>query len=259
MKESNYWLGIYKINKKNWKLLDNIFQNPNKLFYTASTIKIVLAGLFYENCLAEFNKTIKVKNKDKSIWWILYNTKWEILISYDVLINLMITISDNTATNIIFDKLTSKLWDLSIFIAKKLNLKNTKIFDIRKQKKLDYMYGSWESTPQEFLILLKYFLFDSKYAKEIRKIMSNQYIKGRWLRYFDKNKFIDTGNKSWQLDDMINDCWFIETKNEIFLYTIFMKVPKNSEYEYEVENKYYKNIWKIILNSFKKLTKHPLS
>jgi beta-lactamase class A len=247
-----YWLGFLKISKKTWKELDSIFLNADTIFYTASTIKIVLAWLFYENCRSELHKITKIKNKDKFIWWILYNIKWKTEISYEILIHLMLTISDNTATNSIFDKLTSELWDLTTYVSKKFNIKNTKILDLSKQNNSKHIIWSWKSTPQEFSQLLKYFLFDATYAKKIRDIMTNQYITWRWLRYFDKNNFESIWNKSWQLDDMINDCWFIENKKEIFLYNIFMKVPKKSEYEYQVENKYYKKIWKIILDSFKK-------
>ena len=250
MSKKNLWICLIKIDKKSWKILNQTFKNPDTTFFTASTIKIVFAGLFYEYCSSELSKTVKINNKDKFIGGILHWIEWEQEISYEILLNLMIVISDNTATNIIFDKLTATLWDLNTFIRKEFKLEKTTIFDLRTQKGLDYIYGSGESTTQEFWVLMRYFLFESKYANKVKDLLSKQYITGRWLRYIDNQTVINSWNKTWQLDDMINDCWFIETKNAIFLYTIFMKVLTKMNYEYSVENKYYKKIWKIVLDFF---------
>jgi hypothetical protein len=94
--------------------------------------------------------------------------------------------------------------------------------------------------------MFHYYVLESPHKDTIKKLLSYQYIKWRGLRYIDDKRFILSWNKTGQLDDMINDCWFLETKDELYLYVMFMKVPKHLPYQYEVENEYYKVIGNLI-------------
>jgi beta-lactamase class A len=120
-------------------------------------------------------------------------------VSYEILLYLMIVISDNTATMIIYEALTKKLGDLATFLQKKFSLTETTIFDAR----INYDYAL--STPNEFGKLLNYFLITSPQKEVLKKILSLQYVKGRGLRYIDDTSILLSGNKTGQLDDMIND------------------------------------------------------
>lgn len=236
----DYGLLVQKIDKKNHETTIIQSHSPDKTYYTASTIKTIFCGLFLEYCEDLLYQTISIPLENRLAGGFLSEVNEQNKVSYEILLYLMIIISDNTATITIYEALCERFGDITNFLAEKFWTKETRIFDARTH----YDYAT--STASEFWKLLHYFLIQSSKKDFIKKILSYQYVKGRGLRYIDSEKFILAGNKTGQLDDMINDSGFLETKDEIYLYNIFMKVPKDIPFQYGVENEYYQAIGKII-------------
>jgi beta-lactamase class A len=134
----DYGLLVQKIDKHTKKSYILNAHSVDKLYYTASTIKVVLLGLFLEYCEELLDQETNISLKDKFIGGILYETHTK-KISYELLLYLMITISDNTATNIIFETLTQKLGNITIALQQKFHTLHTKFFDLRKQKNTTYI------------------------------------------------------------------------------------------------------------------------
>ncbi|MDR0860300.1 MAG: class A beta-lactamase-related serine hydrolase [Candidatus Peribacteria bacterium] len=173
--------------------------SAHQQYYTASTIKTIFCGLFLEYCSDLFYNIVPVLPKYQLAGGFLNEVGPDNQVSYEILLYLMIVISDNTATMIIYEALTKKLGDLATFLQKKFSLTETTIFDAR----INYDYAL--STPNEFGKLLNYFLITSPQKEVLKKILSLQYVKGRGLRYIDDTSILLSGNKTGQLDDMIND------------------------------------------------------
>jgi len=236
----DYWLLVQQVDKLTGEVQIIKEHNVEQPYHTASTVKTVFCGLFLENCSNLLHNIVPIQSQNKLAGGFLNEISEQNQVSYEVLLYLMIIISDNTATMTIYNTLLERLWDLTKFLQQHFSTSKTQIFDARN----NYDYAL--STTQEFGMLLNYFLVHSPYKDTIKNILSHQYVKGRGLRYIDDKKFILTGNKTGQLDDQINDCWFLETENEIYLYTIFMKTPTAIPFQYGVENEYYKIIGKLI-------------
>ena len=227
------------------------YHHKNTTLYTASMMKVVFAWFFLEYCYEELNNTVSILDEYKEVWWVLDSVKNEDTITYNALILLMIVISDNTATNIIYKRLTEKLWDLSAFIGKKFQTYSIQVFDLMDSYSAEYW--SWQSNPYEFMKLLQYFFYEFKHSNYLKEILSKQYIKWRGLRYLDVKNFVSAWNKTGQIDLMINDCWFIETADSFMIYTVFCPADNIVEFLYDVENKIYKKIGRIVYKHI-----HPL-
>ena len=236
--------GFMTINKETNNIINEIYQWKDNVLYTASMMKIVFLGLFLEYGYDDLHTRVAINNNHKEVWGILDSLVYEDETSYNTLLLLMIVISDNTATNIIYEYLIRKIWDISQTILQKFGFTNTKAFDLTDPITFDY--GSGQSTPYEFIRIMKYFFYDSVHADYIREILSKQYVKGRWLRYLDRKDFISTWNKTGQIDTVINDCGFLETQESYILYVVFYPIDHVPEFLYDVENDIYKKIWHIV-------------
>jgi beta-lactamase class A len=148
-----------------------------KAFYTASTIKTVFLGMFLEHCSELLYQEVELSEKDKFIGGICYELKGKTRMTYEMLLWLMICISDNSATNIIFDTLTKKLGDLTTFLQKTFATQKTEVFDLKQQNGASYIKGSGKSTAQEFMKMFHYYVLESPHKDTIKKLLSYQYIK----------------------------------------------------------------------------------
>ena len=178
LKNAKGKIGFYY---KNLVTNEEIGFNENEAFYAASVIKLpVLAAVFSE--VSEGNTSlselIKVKNNDKVPGCgALYSFTGEPSVDIQTLCSLMITISDNTATNVLIKHFTiGKLSEKFI----EMGLKDTKLkrllFDNEAKKRgLENVF-----TPKEIGMLL-YKIYNRTFvnesvSEEIEKILSEQQI-----------------------------------------------------------------------------------
>ncbi|NLJ58731.1 MAG: serine hydrolase [Tissierellia bacterium] len=166
---------------KNLVTKEEIGFNENETFSAASVIKLpILAVVFSEVAKgnAKLSDLITVKNSDKVPGCgALYSFTDEPTVDIQTLCNLLITISDNTATNVLIKHFTiEKISEEFI----KLGLKDTKLkrllFDSQASKKgIQNLF-----TPKEIGILLEQIysriLINEKASEEILNILLQQQI-----------------------------------------------------------------------------------
>jgi beta-lactamase class A len=178
LKSSKGKIGFYY---KNLVTNEEISFNENETFFAASVIKLpILAAVFSEVSKgnASLSELIKVKNNDKVPGCgALYSFTDEPAADLQTFCNLMITISDNTATNVLIKHFTIEKLSEKFM---KMGLKNTKLkrllFDRdAKQRGMENLF-----TPKEIGMLLEQIynrtFVNAKVSEEIEKILLEQQI-----------------------------------------------------------------------------------
>ena len=178
LKNAKGKIGFYY---KNLVTKEEISYNENAIFSAASIIKLpILASVFNEVAKGnvKLSDLITVKNNDKVPGCgALYSFTNEPTVDIQTLCNLMIAISDNTATNVLIKHFTiEKLSEIFI----EMGLKNTKLKRLlydreAKQKGLENLF-----TPKEIGMLLEQIYnrtyINEKVSEEMENILLQQQI-----------------------------------------------------------------------------------
>lgn len=227
IKDFGYPLGLaFKDLKNN----DTIFHNEIDIFPTASAIKIeILIHLMKEYEKNELNlfKNIPVKFKVGGSGILQYFDLTELNLSYFNLAVLMIQQSDNTATNILIEKLGIENINKTI---QELGLKNTKLqrlmmdFEAR-EKGIENL-----SSPLDKLLLLEkiYFnkILNDSLTHETIKILS---IPKTSPLISDLNEELTLASKGGELNDVRCDMGIFYCGNFDYILVVMTKNLPNSE------------------------------
>lgn len=192
--------------------------NNNIKTISASLIKIPIMLSVFEkikNNEISFDTKIYVKNDN-----ILDDTEEfkneEDFYTIEELVNWMITISDNTSTNILIDYLSFEY--INNYIFNKLQLSNT----ILERKMLDYNkiregynnYTNQNDMLKIFEMIYKNKILNKELCNKAIKILSEQKINNQIPRYF--NKKIWFAHKTGALDYLNHDVGIININNKIY-------------------------------------------
>lgn len=178
LKSAKGKIGFYY---KNLVTNEEISFNENEAFYAASVIKLpILAAVFSEVSKGNtsLSELIKINNNDKVPGCgALYSFTDEPSADIQTLCNLMITISDNTATNVLIkhfaiEKLSEKFIEMGL---KDTKLKRLLFDSEAKKRGLENVF-----TPKEIGVLLDKIynrtFVNEKVSEEIEKILLEQQI-----------------------------------------------------------------------------------
>ncbi|WP_125152483.1 serine hydrolase [Clostridium rectalis] len=190
--------------------------NENKVFPSASTIKLVIMATFLKKVrdgLVKLEDNIVLLNSHKCGGdGILKELNEGHIFTYKEIITFMIIISDNTATNILIDFLGM---DEINSMAESLNLKHTRI----KRKMMDseaVKQGMDNFTTAKdlasFLTLLyNKEIINENYSYIMLEILKRQQVKGRLDLYLPEDLCI--AHKTGDLDRLEHDVGIVYTKN----------------------------------------------
>jgi len=193
---SNLHLGLLELKRRNLVIFPlrkiNIFLNPTQAFPAASLIKLPIMAVCFqaaeEGKISLFEEMV-LKNRYKTAGsGILKNMPAGRKITISKLITLMITLSDNTAANMIITKLGREYINKKF---KKIGLKQTVlnrlIMDLSARKKGIENYTSI----QDLVSLLKriYYktLINKEYSETMLDILLKQKVNDRIPKYLPKN------------------------------------------------------------------------
>lgn len=257
---------LLKKQPENWSIAAKNF-NTGKTFYyqhtnkviTASIIKLGIAATIFdkiEKKILSPNKQIKLIDKDKVIGTgVLKLFKDCSSISLFDAMYLMITLSDNTATNVCLRAIKQK--DVNAFLRQN-NFKHTILDDKYISKKMindiiferkKYSFG--HTTPDEMLMFLEklfnYTLLKKESCEAILNMMRNQQIDIRFSRFLPTTnnvptsiEIIDFGSKTGEISypRMLGNVGFLTHKNkETIGIAIFVeKIPISQYFHFHIEN-----------------------
>ncbi|URZ02565.1 serine hydrolase [Clostridium felsineum] len=207
-----------------------IYINENKIFPSASTIKVlILAEALNEvlNGKLSLDAPIEVKTSDKvpySILTSLTNNKYPLI----DLLTLMIISSDNTASNILIDLLTM---DSINNYGQSIGLKNTslkrKMMDSKAvQRGMDNLTSALDMLTL-FKKIYNHELLNPKMCDLILKILGNNTDKEVLLRYLDAD--IRCAHKTGDLSNLNHDIGVFKTKTSEYILGVFVR---NADFNY---------------------------
>lgn len=227
--------GDYSLYYKNLDNNKEVKYNEKAIFPAASVIKIPIMIEFFsqlEKDLLDENKLLDIPLKKRvGGAGILHELRENIEMSYFELIFLMITLSDNTATNLIIDKLG--IDNINNFLEKR-NYKSClqrKMMDFkaRKEGKENYI------TAEEIGIILKdiynnNFVDISKNSTEkMLEIMSKQTIRDKLSFYISEEDWSKVASKTGTLDKVEHDASIFNFDNDKFVLVVLSKnLPTNA-------------------------------
>lgn len=235
--------GIVGVYAKNISTGKTYRHNAKRVFPSASVIKLPILYLLYEEIIKEkisINDKIYFKQKDlvdDSPYFESLGIKNGECSIYDVA-HSMITVSDNTSTNLLidllgFDSINKKIKDLGM----EHTILNRKMCDFEtRQKGIDNL-----TTPEDFALFFKHISFHLKgltfdeilncrFSKisnleeasiEMIKILSEQKDLEKIPSGFTSNKNIFVANKPGELPNIRNDVALIIKNEHHFVISIF--------------------------------------
>jgi len=227
--------GNWSIAAKNFNTEQTFYYQHNNIVITASIIKIAIAAAIFEKIdrkILSPKKQIKLINKDKITGTgILKLFKNNPTFSLVDTINLMIILSDNTATNMCLRIIKQK--EVNNFL-KKMNFRYTRldekyfsqdlINDIIFEKK---KHSIGHTTAEEIILFLEklfnYSLLKKESCEAILNMMRNQQVDYRFSRFLptannlsDNIEISDFGSKTGEIiyPPMLGNVGFIRNKNK---------------------------------------------
>lgn len=198
-------------------------KGEKKLIPSASLIKLPIALKIYNEAL---NNTIAIDKKirintDNKVDFSLFTHM--ITDEYCILdfVTLMMTISDNTATNVLIDFLG--IDSINNFI-KKIGLKDT----ILQRKMMDFEAAKAGkenlTTPYDMLCMMEKLylgdILDKNYCKQLLDIMSIVIDKDMMIRYLPMDQRVS--HKTGELDNLNHDIGIVYLKNRPYILGIFI-------------------------------------
>ncbi|MFZ1080901.1 MAG: serine hydrolase [Candidatus Kryptoniota bacterium] len=224
-------IGVYAINLANG---DSVSFNADKLFPTASVIKIYVLGKLYHDVKEEklsLNDKVILRDSDKvpgsSILLFMHNG---MELTLNDLAWLMINMSDNVAANLLVEKVGG-VEKVTGFI-RSLGLSNTKMLAKIFDKKVYSdsverdIYGIGVTTPRETAIYLsklyKGQVVDSQSSKAMVDLMKYQFYNTSIPRFLPTYRdTIEIAHKTGALDETRNDCAIICTPRTNYILCVF--------------------------------------
>lgn len=271
-----------KNSRCSWSVAAENLDSRNTFYYrenervgTASVIKIAIATAIFEkieNKELSLNQKLKILDEDKTIGTgvlkFLRNVS-EISL-YDV-INLMISYSDNTATNICLRVITRT--EVNDFLRKKGFMNTTLEEDFISKEMIDNViyrrkkHTLGYTTAKEMILFLKQLLNHSllsfEFCEEILKMMRNQQIDYRFSRYLPTvynyvNSLIsDFGSKTGEIDYpsiLANIGFLIDRQGRRHCICIFVEnIPSLEVSHFYIDHPVHKNIARTVKIIFEEL------
>lgn len=245
MKEG-YQLWVVRYKKQSQKVVDQYMLHEDRKMKTFSMTKVLYADLVMST--DEYKKDILLTVDDANIvngWWVLYMQK-KSQISLRHAVVMMLVLSDNVATNMV-THILKKYGSIQDQIQQTYQINNFVLTDEHLNKNFEWFQWTATTSIHDFLSALTFVFTQSWHRQDIKRILNHQYIQGRWLRYIDEREFVLLWNKTWQWRDTLNDCWFLETHEDVYIYVMSYATKTWYQYEYSVENPYAKKMWKDFL------------
>lgn len=247
--------GVVEVDPNTGEVLQCAYKGEEQEFYTASMIKVVFADMIYKLGIDRATTIQVTKEHIVSAWGVLQLPDTPIHISLELALYLMIIISDNTATNIVLQQIQQH-GDINTLIRQFYN-QEIDVVDPHIQVDFENFVWGAKAKLSDFLRVITHIIYRSPHQEALKKLLRNQYIKGRWLRYLADMQTTDAGNKTWHLDDLINDCGFIEKQGRAFVYVGSVATPTQYDFEYEAENPYCKLLGKEIHQQIQHMLQAP--
>jgi beta-lactamase class A len=177
---------------RNLETGETIGQNTDERFPTASVIKLPVMAAFYDMVQSDRldpDMPVLLRAEDKKPGsGVLQDLSDSSRISLRDAVQLMITLSDNTATNLVLDRLgpthAERMDAVNVFLAGK-GMKNTRIlnrlytWETKLQTEESIRYGIGVATPEDMVTLLEALhrrtLVDSAYCEEMLSVLEGQF------------------------------------------------------------------------------------
>ena len=230
-------VGIFAIDLENG---DTVSYNADKMFPTASVIKIyVLAKLYQEikEGKLAMNDEVTLHNSDKVPGsGILLFMHDGMKLSLGDLSWLMINMSDNVAANLLTDEVggVMKVTDFIHSLGLTRTMELAKIFDRRTypDSALRKIYGIGVTTPRETATFMKELyqgkIVDPKSSEAMINLMKYQFYNTSIPRFLPTYRdTIEIAHKTGALDDTRNDCAIIFTPRTNYVLCVFTTNDKD--------------------------------
>lgn len=208
---------------------DHIGVNENTVFPAASLIKLPILWEFFAQCEAEQidpNEIYSLSEADKVRGFgVLRQLKPDLTLRLIDLATLMIIVSDNTATNLLIDRLGLDSINNTI---QALGLKGTSL----KRKMFDHTDPSLENftTARDTERILQLLLFDNaplgKYHDQPRTILEGQQCKNKLHCGFPKDTWV--ANKTGDSPGLEHDAGLVRLGNDEFILVVLTKDLENN-------------------------------
>jgi beta-lactamase class A len=239
---------------KNLNTGETVGYNPSERFPTASVIKLpVMAAFFHlvDENKADPNAVITLTKEDKKpgSGILQFLSEGDRIILLDA-IKLMITLSDNTATNLVLDRLASthpQRMDLvNDFLAQK-QLKNTRILnrlyslETKLRTPEAIRYGIGVSTPEDMVTLLEALynktLVSPASCDAMQDILKNQFYREMIPRLLpeDECKYFQVANKTGSINETKVDVALVLSDKANLALAIY--VDKHPDHREDVDNR----------------------
>ena len=221
---------------------DEIFLNADDIFPTASMVKIgILLELFRQKEAGklELNELHTVKKADKTAGsGLLENMAEEVTLSLFDIAVLMNAISDNTATNVLIDRLGIAAINSAM---QEAGMGNTHLYRkimFTAQRKLKYPQFA-TGTPRDFMTLMSNLyegkLLNKQNTGEMLAIMRVQKNMGNLTRYmnfnpFEKDKQAWVASKTGSITGTRNETGIIQTKRTAHVVSVMTKGCKDKQW-----------------------------
>lgn len=226
---------------------DELFLNADEIFPTASMVKIgILLELFRqkENGKLELGEMVTIRKADKTAGsGLIENMGEEVTLSLHDIAVLMNAISDNTATNILIDRLGIDAINTAMAEA---GMSNTHLYrkivftSARKLKYPNFATG----TPRDFMTLMSNLyqrkLLNKQNTEAMLTIMRIQKNMGNLTRYMNFNPFRNdkqawVASKTGSIDGTRNETGIIHTKDSVHVVSVMSKACKDKQWTPENE------------------------
>lgn len=200
-----------------------VSEDKTRVVRSASIIKLLIMTEAFNRIhsgMLSLDDVIKIKESDKVPYSMITEMHTDTYLLYDI-IYLMITVSDNTAANVLIDMLT---FDSINSTAKKLGLKNTilnrKMMDLEAQKACRDNYTTAEDTSRLMRLIYYRKIFDDRCCDIMMGILKEQKDRSMLGRNFPED-FIIAG-KTGGLANLNHDIGIFYLQNVTYMLGVFV-------------------------------------